>query len=123
MADSEIKIPAADSRNRRRTVSPRAKIAIARIMLFIRRILGIRLDFRVKPRSAKLSALRAEDRIINPPPSELPIVPPELIYCNVYRLAKIVKALENSQIFTVRVLIFIKTRQIEKITISAIRRY
>jgi hypothetical protein len=80
IADKHIRIPAVDRRNRRKTVSPKTKINTAIIKLVIIKMLGIRLDFRMKPRSAKLNALRAEDRIINAAAAELSIFQLELIY-------------------------------------------
>ena len=86
-------------------------------------MLGILLDFRVKPLSAKLNDLRVEDRIINAAATEFSIFQPELIYCNVCRLAKIATALDNNQIYTARVLICIIRIEIEKITSSPMKRY
>ena len=118
--DSERKTPAAEIKNRRKSVSPNTKTVTAKIQVFIRKIIGIRLDFLVKDRSAKLIDLRVEDIIINAPPRAFLASPVVSICCNVYRLAKIDTPLEHIQKYTARVFICIIKMQIEKIKSSPI---
>ena len=93
------------------------------IILTIIKVFGILFDLRLNFRSARLNTLRTEDRIIYELPVALLIFQPDSIYCNVSKLAKTAKALEDNQIYTGRVLIRKIKMQIEKITISPIRRY
>ena len=123
MADSERKIPEIEIRIRWKFVSAKTKIVNAERTPIIRKILGIRFDLRVRFPSAKLNAFRAEDKIINASIDAMPMLPTEPIKCAKYRLPKKATALENSQIYTARVLICITRRQIEKITSSPIRKY
>ena len=116
-------MPEIDIRNRRTFVSPKTRPSKIGMAPISRKALGIRLDFRNKLLSAKLSALRNEEKTNNASPVGLVMLPPVPITCAMYRLPKSATALENNQIYTVRVFICITTRQIEKITSSPIRRY
>jgi hypothetical protein len=80
MAESKRKIPAVETKSRRKSVSPKKIIGAAIVKVIIRKIPGILLDLRVKFRYAKLIALRDEDKITDAPlievvrahPSQLP---------------------------------------------------
>jgi hypothetical protein len=83
-------------------------------------IVGIRLDLRVKLLSAKLNVLSNEDKINNASPGGLVTPPPAPIACAKNMLPKKARALAQSQIYTMRVLICIAMRQMENITSSPI---